>query len=270
MIQLKKGENYSRKERITQLDSLILSENFYTNERVDWHYHENFYFIYLLEGQLYETNKKNSYTLTPGTLLFHNWQDAHINENQKELSRGFHLEIASSWFKNNRLTSDSLEGSLRVHNPDHILRFDKIYKETLINDVSSELSIHMLLLNLFGGLLNTKDTFKQKIPTWVHKVKEILHTEFEQKLSLQYLSRELGIHPIHLSSDFPKYFNQLTIGDYIRCLKINRSLTLLRTSSYSITEIAYLCGFSDQSHLIRIFKKHLGITPFQYLKNYNR
>ncbi len=270
MIQLKNGENYSRKERITRFDNLILSKNNYSNEKVDWHYHENFYFNYLLEGQLYETNKRNSYTLTPGSLLFHNWQDAHINKNQKELSRGFHVEIGSRWFQNNLLTPDCIEGSLRVDNPYHIILFDKIYKESLINDVSTELSIQTLLLQLFGGLLKTKDTFERKIPTWVHSVKEILHTEYEEKLSLKYLSDELGIHPIHLSSDFPKYFNQLNIGDYIRCLKVNSSLVLIRTSSLNITEIANLCGFSDQSHFIRIFKKYLGITPFQYLKKYNK
>jgi len=32
----------------------------------------------------------------------------------------------------------------------------------------------------------------------------------------------------------------------------------LETTAYSLTEIAYLTGFSDQSHFNRIFKKQMG------------
>ena len=147
MIQLKKGENYSRKNKITELVGSNLSENIYSNEKVDWHYHENFYFVYLLKGQLYETNKKEAYTLTPGSLLFHNWQDAHYNINQNEISQGFHVEIEPSWFKNNLITPNNIEGSIKVENPFHIILFDKIYQETKYFDNVSDLTINMLLSN---------------------------------------------------------------------------------------------------------------------------
>ncbi|MDQ1855358.1 helix-turn-helix domain-containing protein [Chryseobacterium sp. WLY505] len=60
------------------------------------------------------------------------------------------------------------------------------------------------------------------------------------------------------------------MGEYLRKLKLNKSLELL-SSSHSLTDIAMECGFSDQSHFIRCFKENIGITTLKYrnlLKNH--
>jgi AraC-like DNA-binding protein len=44
----------------------------------------------------------------------------------------------------------------------------------------------------------------------------------------------------------------------------------MKTPSYSLTEIAYLTGFSDQSHFTRIFNKHTGENPSAYRKKVNK
>ena len=52
--------------------------------------------------------------------------------------------------------------------------------------------------------------------------------------------------------------------------KINRfqsSLKLLVKNEQPLTEIAYHCGYFDQSHFIRDFKTFTGITPSAYLEN---
>ncbi|MGB1004752.1 MAG: helix-turn-helix domain-containing protein [Salibacteraceae bacterium] len=43
-------------------------------------------------------------------------------------------------------------------------------------------------------------------------------------------------------------------------------MDLLKNTSLSTTEIAYECGFADQSHFIRTFKNLNGFTPKQYQK----
>jgi len=55
---------------------------------------------------------------------------------------------------------------------------------------------------------------------------------------------------------------------YIVKHRIHSATKQLIKSSGSISQIAYETGFSDQSHLIREFKKFTGITPHQYRLNY--
>jgi AraC-like DNA-binding protein len=73
-----------------------------------------------------------------------------------------------------------------------------------------------------------------------------------------------------LSREFSKYFNKLSFGDYIRKQRIEKAIELMQTKKYSLTEIAYLTGFSDQSHFTRIFKKHTGKNPSSYRKTLSK
>jgi AraC-like DNA-binding protein len=102
----------------------------------------------------------------------------------------------------------------------------------------------------------------------VKELKETIQDQIDTNLSLSLseISKDLNIHPAYLSREFSKYFEDLTFGDYIRKLRIEKAVTYLESSEYSLSEIAYLTGFSDQSHFNRIFKKFTGKTPLQYRK----
>jgi AraC-like DNA-binding protein len=104
-----------------------------------------------------------------------------------------------------------------------------------------------------------------KNPSWVLKIKDVLYANFSEPFSLNELSKELDIHPVHLSRDFSKYF-YCSLGDYIRKIKIEKSLSLFDNKNLSLTDIAYQCGFSDQSHFTRCFKALNGLTPLVYRK----
>ncbi|WP_425423324.1 helix-turn-helix domain-containing protein [Spirosoma luteum] len=85
-------------------------------------------------------------------------------------------------------------------------------------------------------------------------------------LSLTDLSQSLDVNPAYVSRTFARYFDDLSFGDYIRKLRIDKAVHLLETTTYTLTEIAYLTGFSDQSHFTRIFKKQMGQNPSEYRK----
>jgi len=97
----------------------------------------------------------------------------------------------------------------------------------------------------------------KKAPAWTKELKEMIQDQLDTNmaLSLQQVSDELEINPAYLSREFSKYFENLSFGEYIRKMRIEKAIHLMDTTSYSLTEIAYLTGFSDQSHFNRIFKK---------------
>ena len=49
--------------------------------------------------------------------------------------------------------------------------------------------------------------------------------------------------------------------DFIRTMRINHGMELLRTGKYSITEISEACGFSSATYFGTVFKKHFGKAP---------
>jgi len=124
-----------------------------------------------------------------------------------------------------------------------------------------------MLLEVFIKYLQ-KDKGK-KAPAWTKELKEMIQDQMDTNmtLSLQQASDELEINPAYLSREFSKYFDNLSFGDYIRKLRIEKAISLMTGTDYSLTEIAYLTGFSDQSHFNRIFKKQTGQNPSLYKKS---
>jgi len=261
MKNLRNGEFFGQTNEILSFDGLTITDTEYTHPFVDWHYHENPYFTFLLQGNMTEGNKKEVYDCSAGTLLYHHWEDAHYNIKPDIFTRGFHIEISKEWFEKFQLSKDKIEGSFNIKSPDLKLLTYQIFKETKINDTSFELTVNQLLLNIFSQLSNQKESLEKK-PIWVKRVDEILHENVAEKLSLSELSQTLDIHPNHLSRDFQKYFN-CNLGEYVRKLKVEKSLKILNTYE-SLSEIALECGFADQSHFIRCFKENIGITPLKY------
>lgn len=260
----KAGQFYGNTNETVFLDGLILNDADYLQDRVDWHYHENAYFTFILEGSVLEGNKKGINECTAGSLLFHHWQDAHYNIGSKEFTRGFHVEIKPSWFESFDIPVTITEGSINIADPGVKILMYNIFKETKLAGKARQLAIDALLIQTFGLLSKaTKDAGKRK-PQWVNKVKDALHAEAEQWQLID-LAKLGNIHPVHLSRDFPKYFHA-TLGDYIRSIKIQRALSLLPNKDLSLTDIAIQCDFADQSHFIRSFKASQQLTPLRYRK----
>lgn len=265
MNTLRNGEFFGHTNETFNFEGLIITDTEYTHSYVDWHYHENAYFTFLLQGNMIEGNKKEIYECPAGTLLYHHWEDPHYNIKPEGFTRGFHIEITSQWFEKFQLSNHFIEGSLSIKDPSVLLTMYKIFKETKISDPAAfELSIQQLLLSVFSQLNQEKIAQSVHKPIWVKQIDELLHENFMDKLNLTELSHTLNIHPVHLSRDFQKYFH-CNLGEYIRKLKINRSLLLLHNNE-SLTDIALECGFADQSHFIRSFKENIGITPLKYRK----
>ncbi len=97
-------------------------------------------------------------------------------------------------------------------------------------------------------------------PIWVIRLKELLHDNWNKEMSLAEISQIVQVHPVTVSKYFRKYFSN-TLGEYRRKLKIEKSINLIKNSNKSLSEIAYNCNFSDQSHFIRNFKTHTGFLP---------
>jgi AraC-like DNA-binding protein len=128
--------------------------------------------------------------------------------------------------------------------------------------------IENLLLEVYKKYLKQK-TRSKKVPSWARELKEIIQDQIDTNLTLNLreLSQNLNVHPSYLSREFSKYFDDLSFGDYIRKLRIEKAIELMHNPKYTFSEIAYLTGFSDQSHFTRVFKKVTGKSPLSHRKS---
>jgi AraC-like DNA-binding protein len=154
-----------------------------------------------------------------------------------------------------------------------MLIYDSLYTwaKFLQNEKHTQNPFENLLLDVYKKFLKEKGRGR-KIPEWAKELKEIIQDQIDTNLtlSLKEISNSLDVHPSYLSREFSKYFDNLSFGDYIRKLRIERAIELLKSPVHSLSEIAYLTGFSDQSHFNRIFKKHTGKSPSLFRKSISK
>ncbi|MBX7170677.1 MAG: AraC family transcriptional regulator [Pyrinomonadaceae bacterium] len=263
MKYLKTGQFFGETNKTFLLNGITLTDTEYTVEKVDWHYHENPYFTFIVDGNVIEGNKKETHNCSAGTLLFHNWQEAHYNVKPQGYTRGFQLETKADWFADFDLKLNDFPNYTNIKNPQIKLLFYNIYKETKFFGNEFELSVEGLLLNVLQELNNLRRFEEKKSPAWVKKIDEILRENYAENLTVKDLSSELNLHPIYLSRTFPKFF-QCNFGEYVRRIKIEKSLSLIGKKDLSLTEISFICGFADQSHFTRCFKSLMKISPKEY------
>jgi AraC-like DNA-binding protein len=148
-----------------------------------------------------------------------------------------------------------------------MMMYDALYSwaKHLQKEKHTQNPVDHLLIDVFNKFIKQKAAQK-KTPDWVKELKEIIQDQIDTNLSLTDISKSLDIHPSYLSREFSKHFNNLSFGEYIRKLRIEKAIELMKMNTYSLTEVAYLTGFSDQSHFTRIFKQHTGKNPSVYKK----
>ncbi len=123
-----------------------------------------------------------------------------------------------------------------------------------------------LLMRAYAAHLERTQAPHAPPPAWATQLRELIQDHLDTNLSLRLTEAAdaLQVNPTYLSREFARYFDNLSFGEYIRKLRIDKALQLLDTMAYSMGEIAYITGFSDQSHFARIFKQHTGQSPAAY------
>ena len=82
-------------------------------------------------------------------------------------------------------------------------------------------------------------------------------------------ARAIHVSPEHLSRLFREELG-MTFTDYVRLIKIDYSMVLLRKTDIKVQEIARTVGMDNVNYFYNVFREVLGMTPRQYRLLQNR
>ncbi len=260
---LNKGEYTGEIIQSHHIDNSIITNTVYTSKKnnPNWHYHENLHICFVYEGGKAETKHQTIYSKKEGSVFFYHAEELHRWISPTPTSRSANIEIEHSFLKKYDLTEQNIKEAIKtnVNTKALILRMQK---ELLCLDGIDQLQLQHLLLELVS---NQKQKTYINNPRWVLLLNELLHEKWNEPIALEEISKHVGAHPVTISKNFRKYFH-CTLGEYRRKLKIERTIDLIKYTSQSLSEIAFYCGFTDQSHFTRNFKEHTGFLPRDYRK----
>lgn len=163
----------------------------------------------------------------------------------------------------------------------------------LIYNILNEFSINEI--EVFGKIKNTflyisKFKTLDKLELWLIEIIEKIHNSIKEKkidfgknkilsaenfikenynnekMTLSSICFHLCMSKSRFSPLFKKYTG-MTFIEYLTSVRIEKSMELLKTTSFKSYEIAYKVGFSDPHYFSLIFKKINSITPSEFINN---
>lgn len=226
-----------------------------------WHYHSNPHFSHILSGGSKEVRKNGSQLQAAGTGLYYYPGIAHRNLDYRAGTRIFNIELEPAFFEQYGFQAPTAAFMEKDSMELNAAGLVKLLKEHYRHDADSPIAIHQLCIQL----MQTGAPGEKYFPEWTEKIKTVLHDQWDAPLTLDMLAEQLQLHPVTISKHFSRYFH-CNLGEYRRRLKVERALSLIRTTPLSLTEIAYSCGFADQAHFTKTFYQVTGLLPGQYKK----
>ncbi len=166
----------------------------------------------------------------------------------------------------------SMPGQLNPVFKNHVILRSFVMCYNCLKGIASGRNEESMIVNLLGLLLRVYNNKKSDAeigkftPSCINEVKSYLSQNIDRKVSLQKLSRVVGISPYYLLRVFSQHVG-ITPHAYLMQIRINLARTLIR-QGFPLKEIALETGFFDQSHFTKVFKRSVGVTPKAYLDAY--
>ena len=108
----------------------------------------------------------------------------------------------------------------------------------------------------------------QKESKSIKLLRSIIEKNVSVNLSLKDLAKEIKRSPSQVNRICKMHLN-VSPGNWINQCKIEHACQLLLNFDLSVREVAERCGYQDQFHFSRLFKRFMGLSPLKYRQRRN-
>ena len=247
------------------VSGFIFTEYLYgENAVIRRHSHELAYFSLVLSGSYEEhCSRKQVRHCDSEKVLYHPAGEAHSDEFGSRGGTIFSVELDPRWTPTLWEYELQAEESLALPHREVSWLAWRAYHAFTDSDQRSALLLEATAIELLYQLpWKHSAQVESGTPRWLKDAVEILHAEFCLPFSLTAIAQRVGAHPVHLARAFRRC-HRVTAGQYVRRLRVDYAVNALAGGD-SLSDIAAHAGFSDQSHLGRVFRAATGMTPRQF------
>lgn len=255
--------------------------------RPHWHYFMEI--VYMKEGTgLIETDGK-SYIVEAGDLILFHPESVHAIYT----ATNYPLKYEVMKFDVNKLyTENSYAPKLRiilgsasksinapVFFPEREIRdipvaemFEECRRELAERNYGYDIIVHnkicYLLVNLIrlwrekGFDTDVAATHSQEIDS-IHAITAYIDAHAGDPIRVEDLADMCNMSYSYFAKNFKQYYGR-SCKEYIEFIRICKAEDLLLFTDFDLSYISQETGFSDSSHLIKIFRKWKGVTPKQF------
>ncbi len=101
----------------------------------------------------------------------------------------------------------------------------------------------------------------------INKIAQYIREHLDEDISLNLLSDKFALNAQYISQLFK---NQIGVNflSYLTSIRMQKAKSLLLSSAKTIVEVSQAVGYNDYRVFTKVFKKHVGVSPSQYRKEF--
>lgn len=198
-----------------------------------------------------------------------------IEKKDSENLKNIFLNL-SGFFKSNRLTIgdvtyfwNQLSLYLNKLDPSEYSDMNIIEYDEIVNVFCNIENMSEYLLERIEGVISKNKQFEYCSNENFLKLIEYIDNHYSEPLSLKELSAKFFISLNYCCELFRKVIG-CSFTEYLTNLRMKKAEELLKTTNYSVAEIARLVGYNDYYHFNKAFKKFYGTPPATFRKKHSK
>lgn len=256
----------------------------YPGMRAASHWHNDVEFIVVLNGQMGYFINGEEYLLQKGQGIFVNADQLHYGHDVDGADCEFlcFLLLPSLLGNSHRLLASCIHPVLTNAGPGVLLAPSVPWQLSVLDWLRSIFSLccsqedgfELGILGLFSSIwqqlyLHLSSMERSCSAQTLQQLQELRHmvgyiqSHYAEKITLSQIAASGHVCRSSCCKTFRGLLHKTPFA-FLMDYRLERSMELLCTTTFSVTEIAYMCGFSNTSYYIRMFSRAFGHTPARY------
>lgn len=272
--------NYSFNDYPVLIEYARLSS--YPDFRALNHWHDDFEFTYIIDGQMNYNVNGTVIPLPTGTGIFINSKQMHFGFSKDRQDCLFLCIVFNPTLLcvNAALEEEYVTPIIASSHPFLKLSMHQPTQKKILaallalrDSAQSKLLIQAKLFAIWHDLYQIFPKSPNSVSesnsdfSLLKAVLIFIESNYQKRLTLADLSEHFAVSKSKLIKLFHRYLQQTPI-DYLNSFRIKKACQLLTTTELPITEISFNVGFNDSSYFAKTFKQKMRKTARQYRKEH--
>jgi YesN/AraC family two-component response regulator len=146
--------------------------------------------------------------------------------------------------------------------------FDMDELHVVINNLINK---NLRLKGKYSGTQQQKDKVEEKVvkgndELLMERIMKVVNEHLsDSDFNVEMLTAEVGISRAQLHRKM-KEMTGLPVSEFIRNIRLEQAVRLLKEQKINVTQVAYSVGFSNLAHFSTVFRKQFGVSPTEYIE----
>ena len=137
--------------------------------------------------------------------------------------------------------------------------------------INNQINKTLRLRGKYSGTQQQKDKVEEKKvkgndEILMERIMKVINAHLsDSDFSVETLTSEVGISRAQLHRKM-KEMTGLPVSEFIRNIRLEQAVRLLKEQKVNVTQVAYAVGFSTLAHFSTVFRKQFGVSPSDYIE----